>query len=92
MEQALKAKARKQDAALENAARRAETSHNKVKALGEPAREQEEVPAAAKAREQAGAPVVVAAKVAEKAAVIGSNKSTNQRQLKEVILCRDLTK
>jgi hypothetical protein len=37
------------------------------------------VPAAAKAWEQAGAPVVVAAKVAEKAAVIGSNKSTIQR-------------
>jgi hypothetical protein len=37
------------------------------------------VPAAAKAREQARATVVVAAKVAEKAAVIGSNKLIIQR-------------
>ena len=58
---------------------RAETPHNKVKAQGEPAREQEEVPAVAKAREQAGAPVEVAAKVAEKAAAIGSNQSTIQK-------------
>jgi hypothetical protein len=36
------------------------------------------VPAAAKAREQAGVAVEVAAKVAEKVAAIGSNKSTNQ--------------
>jgi hypothetical protein len=65
------------------------------------------VPVAAKA----GAPVEVAAKVAEKAAATGSNKSiypvkyfeenersefnwghsTNQRHLKEVILCQDMT-
>jgi hypothetical protein len=110
MEQARKARARKQDGAGENAARIAEPLHHRDKAVGEPARagEQEEVPAAAKDREQAGAPAVVA----EKAAVIGSNKSiypvkyfeenersefnwghsTNQRHLKEVILCQDLTK
>ena len=58
-----------------------EPLHHKDKAVWEQARvgEQEEVPAVAKAREEAGAPVVVAAKVAEKAAVIGSNKSTIQR-------------
>jgi hypothetical protein len=78
MEQARKARARKQGAAWENAVLEAETPHNKVKAVGEPAREPEEVPAVAKAREQAGAPVEVAAKVAEKAAAIGSNKSTIQ--------------
>ena len=69
------------------------------------------MPAVAKAREQAGAPVAVAAKVAEKAAAIGSNQSIypvkyfeenersefnwgnskNQRHLKEVISCQDLT-
>jgi hypothetical protein len=51
------------------------------------------VPVAAKAREQAGAPIMVAAKVAEKAAVIGKkvNHSTDQQQLKEVILCQDMT-
>jgi hypothetical protein len=69
------------------------------------------VPAVAKAREQVGAPVEVAAKVAEKAAAIDSNQSIypvkyfeenersefnwgnskNQRHLKEVISCQDLT-
>ena len=50
------------------------------------------MPAAAKAREQAGVAVEVAAKVAEKVAAIGNNQSTNQRQLKEVILCQDSIK
>jgi hypothetical protein len=77
MEQAQKARARKQGAALENAVLKAEPPHRRNKAVWEPARagDQEEVPAAVKAREQAGAPVVVAAKVAQKAAVIGSDKS-----------------
>ena len=108
MEQARKARARKQGAPWENAVLEAEPLPRRVKAVEDPAREQEEVPAVAKAR----APVGVAVKVGEKAAVIGSNKSiypvkyfeenersefnwghsTNQRQLKEVILCQDLTK
>ena len=63
---------------MENAVLKTEPLHRRDKALEEQAREQEEVPAAAKAREQAGAPVEVAAKVADKAEAIGSNKSTIQ--------------
>ena len=79
MEQARKARARKQGAPWENAVLEAEPLPCRVKAVGDPAREQEEMPAVAKAREQAGAPVVVAVKVGEKAAVIGNNKSSIQR-------------
>ena len=79
MEQARKARARKQGAARENAVLEAEPPHRRVKAVGDPAKEQEEVPTVAKVREQAGALVVVAPKVGEKAVVIGNNKSSIQR-------------
>jgi hypothetical protein len=77
MEQVHKVRAPKQGAARENAVLKAEPPHRRNKAVWEQARagEQEEVPVAAKAR----APVVVAAKVAAKAAVIGSYKSTIQQ-------------
>ena len=55
------------DAAGENAALKTQPPHHRVKAVGEPARD--------KVEDQAGAPVVVAVKVAEKAAA-GSKKKT----------------
>ena len=71
MEQAPEARARNQDEAGENATLKTEFPHHRVKAVGEPAR--------VKAGDQARAPVEAAAKVAEKAAAGGINKSTIQQ-------------
>ena len=74
MEQAHKARARKPGAAWENAILKAEPPHRRDRAVKAP----EGVKVVDQAGMQAAEPVEVAAKVAEKAAVGGSNKSTIQ--------------
>ena len=74
MEQAPRARARKQDAAWENAVLKTQPLHRKGKAVKEPG----EVTAVDQAEVYAAAPVEAAAKVAEKAAAGGNTKSTIQ--------------
>jgi hypothetical protein len=74
MEQAPRARARKKDAAWENAVLKTKTLHRRDKAAKEPGGDK----AVDQAAVQAAEPVEVAAKVAEKAAAGGSNKSTIQ--------------
>jgi hypothetical protein len=75
MEKAHKARARKPGAAWENAVLKAETPHRRDEAVKAP----EGVKVVDQAGVPAAEPVEVAAKVAEKAAAGGSNKSTIQR-------------
>ncbi len=71
--QAPRDRAPRRDEARESAALKEEPQRHRIKAAWGPARVRAEVPVAAKAREQAGVVVEVAAKVAEKVAAIGSN-------------------
>ena len=67
----------KPEEARGNVVLKAQLPHRKDRAAGVEARDQAEVPAGVRAADPARAPVEVAAKVAEKAATGGLNKSTN---------------